>query len=166
MARRENGPDEDGRDKAGRLADRLTDRLVTRGGACGAGLGRMAEDLTVAKLAWSETNGTERIALSVEKRLSGLMAVLFGRWTVLGALGGEEVAPDVLYLQLAFRMDDDGATCELGVELERGEEPLWSVMRVPAGSPETNPGHPGGARPTISDWPDARQGLIDWWAGA
>ena len=47
----------------------LADGLAARGG-------RTADDLALTVLAWSETTGTERIVLSVEKRLSGIMAAL------------------------------------------------------------------------------------------
>ena len=106
-------------------------------------------------VAWSETTGTERAAFSVERRLSGLLAALFGRWTVLGSLGGEEVAPGVMAMTLASRVDD-GRLHELAVELERGGGVLWSVLRVPADPADE-------ALAVVDDWPDARQALIDWW---
>ncbi len=128
-----------------------------------------AEGRAVALLAWSDMTGTERIALSIEKRLSGLLAALLGRWTVLGALGGEEIALGVMSLTLASRVDDDGHLHELAVELERGQgrsvgEPLWSVLRAPA-----DPRGDEALAETLAvvdDWPDARQALIDWWGDA
>lgn len=158
MGRRGYGPEE-----------RLADRLASRGG-------RTAGDLALTVLAWSETTGTERIVLSIEKRLSGLMAALFGRWTVLGALGGEEISPGVMSMTLASRVDEDGRLHELAVEMERGPsrssifqfgdsdgELIWSVLRAPADPTDDAVAE---ALAVVDDWPDARQALIDWWANA
>lgn len=151
--------------------ERLADRLAARGG-------RTAGDLALTVLAWSETTGTERIVLSIEKRLSGFMATLFGRWTVLGALGGEEISPSVMSMTLASRVDEDGRFRELAVELERGPsrrglfqfgesdgklELRWSVLRAPADPTDDEVAE---ALAVVDDWPDARQALIDWWANA
>jgi hypothetical protein len=154
--------------------ERLADRLAARGS-------RTAGDLALTVLAWSETTGTERIVLSIEKRLSGLMAALFGRWTVLGALGGEEISPGVMSMTLASRVDDDGRLRELAVELERrfsgrtsswrglfrfgdsDDELMWSILRAPADPQDDAVAE---ALAVVDDWPDARQALIDWWANA
>ena len=77
----------------------------------------------------------------MEKRLSGIAAAVFGRWAVLGSLGAEEIVPGVLSLTLASRVDDDGRLRELAVELERGGELLWSVLRAPT---------PRAARPPLA----------------
>lgn len=144
---------------AARMADRLAGRIAARGA-------KRADGFAAALLAWSDATGTERAALSVEKRLSGLSAALFGRRTVLGSLGGEEVAPGVLSLTLASRADGDGRLTELAVELLTGtrtepEELRWSVLRAPDSAPAA------GVDPeevaVVEDWPDARQALIAYW---
>ena len=96
----------------------------------------------------------------MEKRLSGLSVALFGPWTVLGSLGGEEIAPGVMSLTLASRVDEDGRLHELAVKLERGGDLLWSVLRAPA---DPGNGALAEALAVVDDWPDARQALIDWW---
>lgn len=164
--------------------ERLADGLAAR-----SGLAPLAGDLALTVLAWSETTGTERIVLSIEKRLSGLMAALFGRWTVLGALGGEEISPGVMSMTLASRVDEDGKLSELVVELVRTSsrrswwrsifqfggfdaelELRWSVVRAPAedtaDAPEDSTKNSAENLAVVDDWPDARQALIDWWASA
>ena len=139
-------------------------------------LASLAGDLALTELVWSETAGTERIVLSIEKRLSGLAAALFGRWMVLGALGGEEISPGVMSMTLASRVDEDGRLRELAVELELGpsrggifqfgdsdSELVWSVLRAPADPQDDAVAE---ALAVVDDWPDARQALIDWWAHA
>lgn len=155
--------------------ERLSDGLAARGGA---GLGRTAGDLALTVMAWSETTGTERIVLSVEKRLSGIMAALFGRWTVLGALGGEEISPGFMSMTLASRVDEDGRLRELAVELKRGfsergpsrrgpsdGDLMWSVLRAPAPL-DTDDDVAAEDLAVVNDWPNARLALLDWWAGA
>ena len=145
---------------AARKADRLAGRLAARGA-------KRADDFVAALLAWSDATGTERAVLSVEKRLSGLAAALFGRRTVLGSLGGEEVAPSVLSLTLASRADDDCRLAELAVELLAGtrtepEQLRWSVLRAPAASAPAAGVDPDGVA-AVEDWSDARQALIAYW---
>ena len=132
------------RPAAGALAERVARRLAA-GGA-------------------EKADGFAAAVLAVEKRLSGAVAAVFGRWAVLGSLGAEEIAPDVLSLTLASRVDDDGRLSELAVELERGGEPLWSVLRAP-GDPGVG-GDPAAVvdrLAVVDDWPDATQALTDWW---
>lgn len=151
----------------------LADGLAAR-----SSLAPLAGDLALTLLAWSETTGTERIVLSVEKRLSGLMAALFGRWTVLGALGGEEISPGVMSMTLASCVDEDGRLQELAVELKRGfsewgtsrrgpkeGELRWSVLRAPA-SLDADEDVAAEDLAVVDDWPNARLALFDWWAGA
>jgi hypothetical protein len=145
------------RPAAGALGERVA-RRIAAGGA------EKADGFALAVLAWSERTGTERAVFAVEKRLSGLLAAVFGRWAVLGSLDAEEIAPGVLSLTLASRVDDDGRLSELAVELERGGEPLWSVLRAP-GDPGVggDPAAVADRLAVVDDWPDATQALIDWW---
>ena len=159
-----------GRQRTGkRAASRFSGRLAGRLAARGA---KRADDFSLAVLAWSERTGTERAVLSVERRLSGLSAALFGRRTVLGSLGGEEIAPGVMAVTLASRADGDGRFSELAVELVRGQGTppgtpgpgvRWSVTRAPA---DPYGDEAAEALAVVNDWPDARQALIDYWGHA
>ena len=145
------------RPAAGALAERVARRLA-------AGGAEKADGFAAAVLAWSERTGTERAVFAVEKRLSGVVAAVFGRWAVLGSLGAEEIAPGVLSLTLASRVDDDGRLSELAVELERGGEPVWSVLRAPTGAAYGgDPAAVADGLAIVDDWPDATLALIDWW---
>ena len=104
------------RPPAGALAERVARRLA-------AGGAEKADGFAAAVLAWSERTGTERAVFAVEKRLSGVLAAVFGRWAVLGSLGAEEIAPGVLSLTLASRVDDDGRLSELPSSSSAGANP-------------------------------------------